>query len=76
MNNCSLDVSAIKNLESAKILKTTNSFKNTYYKCSTGLQPRTSPIVSFSRIFSIHFVSSKIRLPVLFSYKFITFNSN
>ena len=40
-----------------------------------GLQPGTSPVVSFSRIFSIHFLSSKIRPPVLFSYN-LTFNSN
>ena len=59
-----------------RILKTANSFENTYYKCGAGLQPGTSPVVSFSRIFSIHFVSSKIRPPVLFSYKPITFNSN
>ena len=40
---------------------------NTYYKWGAGLQPGTSPIVSFSRIFSIHFVSSKVRPPILFS---------
>ena len=62
--------------ELAKILKTANSFEVTYYKCGAGLQPGTSPVVSFSRIFSIHFVSSKIRPPVLYSYKLTTFNSN
>ena len=32
-----------------------NSFENTYKKCGAGLQPGTfSPVVSFSRIFSIH----------------------
>ena len=30
------------------------SFENTYYKCGAGLQPGTSPVISFSRIFSLH----------------------
>ena len=57
-----------KILKISKTLKTVNSFENTYYKCGAGHQLGTSPIVSFSRIFSIDLVSSKIRPPVLFSY--------
>ena len=33
--------------------KSANLFKNTYSKCGVGLQPGTSPVVSFSKIFSI-----------------------
>ena len=69
MNNCPVDVSAIKNTCNQQILKTTNSFENTCYNGGAGLQPGTSPVVSFSRIFSIHFFTYKIRPPVLFSYK-------
>ena len=32
--------------------KITNSFENTYSTCGAGLQHGTSPVVSFSRIFS------------------------
>ena len=53
MNNCSVPCHQ-KYLQLAKKLKTTNSFENTYYKCGAGLQPGTSPVVSFSKIFSIH----------------------
>ena len=54
LNNCSADVRAFK---------TANLFENTCYKCRAGLQPGTSPMVSFSRIFSVHFVPSKISPP-------------
>ena len=47
-----MDVTAIKYLELAKILTAlADLFENTYYKCGAGLQPGTSPAVSFSGIF-------------------------
>ena len=53
MNNCPVGVRARKKyLELAKTLA--YSFENTYYKCGAGLQTGTSPVVSFSRIFSLH----------------------
>ena len=46
MNNCSVDISAVKKyLELVKILKTVKSFEHTYNKCSASLRPGTSPLV-------------------------------
>ena len=50
INSCSVDVSTIKN--TSYLIKTKNSFENTYNNCGTGLQHGTSPVVSFSRIFA------------------------
>ena len=55
INSCSVDVSAIKRIQ-ANICKHqtfANLFENTYSRCGAGLQPGNSPVVSFTRIFSI-----------------------
>ena len=50
INSCFVDVNAIKN---ALLKHPANLFENTYSRCGAGLETGTSPVVSFSKIFSI-----------------------
>ena len=56
----------------SKIIKTANLFKNIYGRCGAGLQPGASPIVSFSKIFSIGNTYFQQHLSVCVFFSFVT----